>query len=541
MQRAEGWPDAVSLDVSSGIASPVLDDLVRSTASIPVLLLAVGPLAQRGGWAADACINIAEAFASRGQRVVVVDLSLDRPELHERLGTDNTEGLTDVFLFGASLEHVTKMLPAHSFELIPAAPFTPDTEEILTHRRWSVVFEELAAGKARLLLYLPTTVEGTGALSDRVGHTIVLADRWEASAVIAALSVDADVIAYLSPPEAAVDDVAAPAAEPEETSAEPELPAATPRMADGDFDKIRIPKNSARDALIADLRARQRAALQAPAPAMAPLPDEVDIPRERPPAPVRGTAFPPAKASINEPGFASTVREKPRRRVLLPALLVTLLVSSAAAGWHYWRGGTIAGFERTRERPAAQRAARPRPQAPAPVPAEPPMPAGRPLPYSVAIAGYQLLTQAQERVEQLRREQPAMQFFTAPTVVQGRMYYRVLAGPLPDSATAAAVRDTLMARRIKTVALASDLLVAPYAFLIGTFPRRTDAQAKATEAVGRGIPTYIVPIADADGTTLYRLYAGAYSGQGDAAFLRDMLKGASLPDSLVERTGSIRS
>lgn len=540
MQRAEGWPDAVSLDVSSGIASPVLDDLVRSTASIPVLLLAVGPLAQRGGWAADACINLAEAFASRGQRVVVADLSLDGPELHDRLGTDNTEGLTDVFLFGASLEHVTRMLPAHSFELIPAAPFTPDTEEILTHRRWSVVFEEMAAGKARLLLYLPTTVAGTGALSDRVGHTIVLADRWEASAVIAELSVDADVMAYLSPPETPVDDVAIPAAEADEPT-EPEHAAPAPRMADGDFDKIRLPKSSAREALIADLRARQRAALQAPAPAMAPLPVEVDIPRERAPAPVRGAAFPPAKASINEPGFASTVREKPRRRVLLPALVVVLLVSIAATFWHVWRGGSIAGFDRIRERPSAQAPRRPTAQTPAPAPAEPPMPAGRPLPYSVAIAGYQLMDQAQERVDQLRREQPSMQFFTAPTVVQGRLYYRVLAGPLPDSATAAAVRDTLMARRIKTMALASDLLVAPYAFLIGTFPRRSEAQAKAAEAAGRQIPTYVVPIADASGTTLYRVYAGAFSGQGDAEFLRDLLKSASLPDSLVERTGSIRS
>ena len=97
---------------------------------MPVVLLAVGPLAQRGGWAAQSAIAIAERLAGTGQRVVLADLSLDNPELHERVGTENTEGLTDVFLFGASVEHVTRMLPAHSFELVPAAPFTPDTEEI---------------------------------------------------------------------------------------------------------------------------------------------------------------------------------------------------------------------------------------------------------------------------------------------------------------------------------------------------------------------------------------------------------------------------
>ena len=539
MQRAEGWPDAVSLDMSSGVASPVLEDLVRSWASTPVLLLAVGPLAQRGGWAAQACIAIAESLATTG-RVVVADLSLDRPELHDLLGTDNTEGLTDVFLFGASLEHVTRMLPAHAFELIPAAAFTPDTEEILTHRRWAVVFEELAAAKTRLLLYLPITTDGTGAFSDRVGHTVVLADRWEAETVRDALSADAEIMGFVAPPETAADDVA-PGAPDVATVPEPDIPATAPRMADRDFDKIRIPKDSAREALIADLRARQRAALQAPAPVIAPLPDEVDIPRERPAPPVRTVNFPAPKASISEPGFASTVREKPRRRVLLPALLVVFLVSSAAAGWHIWRGGSFAGFERDRSRaaaPANRRAAAP---AVAQPPAEPPLPAGRPLPYSVAIAGYQLLDQAQERIDQLRNEHASMQFYIAPTVVQGSLFYRVLAGPLPDSATAAAIRDTLVARRIKTMTLASDLLATPYAFLIGTFDRRNEAQAKAAEATASGVPAYVVAVGNPAGATTYRVYAGAFSGQGDAQFLRESLKNAALPDSLVERTGSIRS
>src|SRR5688572_17348918 len=154
MHSAEGWPDAIPFDPSSGPASPEFQELLRSLASTPVLLLAVGPLAQRGGWSAQSAIALADSIAAGGERVVMADLSLDRPELHERVGTDNTEGLTDVFLFGASLEHVTKMLPANSFELVPAAAFTPDTEEILTHRRWSVVFEEFAATKTRLLLYL---------------------------------------------------------------------------------------------------------------------------------------------------------------------------------------------------------------------------------------------------------------------------------------------------------------------------------------------------------------------------------------------------
>jgi cell division septation protein DedD len=541
MQKAEGWPAAVSFDPTSGVASPAFEDSLRSWAATPVVLLAVGPLAQRGGWAADAAILLAETLAESGDRVVLADLSLDRPELHELVGTENIEGLTDVFLFGASLEHVTLKLPAHSFELIPAAPFTPDAEEILTHRRWSLVFEEFAATKTRLLLYLPITLEGTGAFSDRVGHTVVLADRWEAESVRAALSSDADIMGFLAPPKSAErdDEVMPPPAAPMPVS---ETIIGGGRIADKDFEKIRIPKDGAREALIADLRSRQRRALMDPAPPPQPLPEEVDVVRAKPLITPR-IGFPTVQPGISEPTFASTVRTaKPRPRRVLPALIVVLLVSSAAATWHYWgrpfwenrrAGETVNGSS------VGSGGANPGSRTP-PL-TEPPLPAGRSLPYSVAMAGYQLLDQAQERVEQLRRDAPTMQFYVAPTVVQGQLFYRVLAGPLPDSSTAAAVRDTLMARRIKVFSSSSDLLETPYAYLIGSFERRVDAVTKGAEAASKGIPTYIVPVGVPGGDTQYRLYAGAYTGPGDADFLRSILEAASLPDTLVERTGSIRS
>jgi cell division septation protein DedD len=544
MQKAEGWPDAVSFDPTSGVASPAFEESLRSWAATPVVLLAVGPLAQRGGWAADAAILLADTLAASGERVVLADLSLDRPELHELVGTENIEGLTDVFLFGASLEHVTLKLPAHAFELVPAAPFTPDAEEILTHRRWSMVFEEFAASKTRLILYLPITIDGTGALSDRVGHTVVLADRWEAESVRAALSSDADIMGFFAPPQSAERDeemVAPPAPAP---VSEPLVGGG--RIADRDFEKIRIPKDGAREALIADLRSRQRRALMDPAPPAQPLPEEVDVVRAKPVVTPR-IGFPTVQPGISEPTFASTVRTaKPRPRRVLPALVVVLLVSSAAATWHYWgrtflenrRAGAVAngGNDETVNGGRGNS-----PGSPALRVTEPPLPAGRVLPYSVAMAGYQLLDQAQERVEQLRRDAPTMQFYIAPTVVQGQLFYRVLAGPLPDSSTAAAVRDTLMARRIKVFSSSSDLLETPYAYLIGSFERRVDAVAKAAEAANKGIPTYIVPVGLPGGNTQYRLYAGAYTGPGDADFLRSILEAASLPDTLVERTGSIRS
>ena len=549
MHIAEGWPEAV-----------------RDWATTPVLLLAVGPQAQRGGWAGNAAIEIADALAAAGDRVILADLSLDNPELHDLAGIDNTEGLTDVFLFGASLEHVTRMLPAHSFELIPAAAFTPDAEEILTHRRWSVLFEDYAASKTKLLLYLPITVDGVGALSDRVGHTVVLAEEGEVQVVQEALSVDAELVGVFSPPKPPDEIAPIPEPEPEpepeviepvaEAVAEAEVeplplpvdepetvpvpvarepsPSLSARIDDKEFEKIRIPKDSAREALIADLRARQRAALMAPPPTLPPLSDEVDVVRAKAP-PRTSSGFPPPKIGIHEPTFASRVREKPKAKTpVFAILLVLLMMSSAAAAWHYWgvwrNGKSVNG---------GSPQAGPTPVSPTPRFAGSP---AQPLPYSVAIAGYQVLEQANEFVEQLKDAESQMQFYVAPSVVQGALFYRVFAGPLPDSATAAAVRDTLVAHKIKTVSLPgnADLVAAPFAFLIGTFPRRADAEAKAAEVATKLIPTYIVQSATLQGTE-YKLYAGAYSGPGDADFMREILEQASLPDTLVERTGSIRS
>jgi cell division septation protein DedD len=159
----------------------------------------------------------------------------------------------------------------------------------------------------------------------------------------------------------------------------------------------------------------------------------------------------------------------------------------------------------------------------------------------VAVATYQVLALAQERVDQLADEEEGTPFYIAPTVVQGSLFYRVLAGPLPDSTAAVAVRDTLIARKVKTFSSGTDVLATPYAFLLGTFENRSQAEARMDAVAKLNIPSYIVMSSAPDGAARYILYAGAYTGRGDAEFMRGILNGASLPDTLVERTGSIRS
>jgi hypothetical protein len=251
-----------------------------------------------------------------------------------------------------------------------------------------------------------------------------------------------------------------------------------------------------------------------------------------------------AKPTPRKPGEAPggavfTIRAlhptgKTEKPWLLWLLIGVVLAGAAAAGWYVYRG---------RSTPPAPVAAAPVVrEAPIELPPAPRADSARvPLPYSVAIAGYQVLDLALEQIRELRQREPNLTFYVGPIAVQGRLFYRVMAGMLADSASAVALRDALVTKRIKTIRLAGDVVLAPRAFLIGEYGTIAEADAMQQMARVRLVPTYVVPAANPDGSMRYKLYAGAYTGPGDAAFMRPILRGAGLPDNLVERTGSIRS
>lgn len=492
--------------------------LESPSSSEPTVLLAVGPQAQRTGQSAKEAIELCQAFADRGETVVLADLSLQNPELHKVLGIDNEEGLSDVFLFGASLQHVMRGAPSYAFKLIPASQFTPDSREILEHSWWGHVFEELAQEQTKLVVYLPVNEDGAESLSDRIGTTIILATDNDEFLVKSKLGEDADVLnpQPAPPPPAAV--------EPQEKPAP--APAPAPARDDEAFEKIRIPKDGARDQLIADLRRRQREALMAPPPALQPLPYEGG-------APVSERKAPAPDIRPVEPIFSMAKAEPaPRSHKWVVWALAGVLVLAGAAAAILWQRAKSPAPQAAQS-PNRRIAAAPQPAAPAP--------AGKPLPWSVAIAAYNSIGQAQERVDQLHAVESTIGFYLGPTVVDGNMKYRVMAGPVADSAGAVALRDTLIARRIKTGSTGWDVVSTKYAFLLGDFGNRNDAEVTMRAADNKGIPSYIIEAVAQDGSTQYKLYAGAYAGPGDAEFMRARLKQAGFPDNLVERTGSSRS
>jgi hypothetical protein len=411
------WPNAVPFPSAEGGASPELDEIVHGpAAALTAVALVVGAEARASGWAAGAAVALARRWGGP-RRIVLVDLGLDAPSLHAAAGVPNDEGVADVVDYGISLGVVRQSSADGAFDIVTTGAWIADPPAVLRAAAWSRVLVEVAQQRGTLLAYVPADADGMDAVVRRAGAVIVLATEAEGGAIVEALPHPYAVLTILTPPAAAPEGEAEPAAdpltgssaeeadeplvlaagveelfgspeqpeivaeptigavEPPAAAAEPSVSAAEPvRLSDEEFDRIRLPTDRAsREALIADLRERQRAARMSP-PADA----------ERPAQPRDEEATPLVAGEVRVPAGHS--------EHALDARVETM--------------GDDVGLET---------------MAPAPP-----------------------LEDAQVRSR--------YRFHIAPLEREGTLYYHVMAGPVRDSAAAVALRDTLLARRLKTAA-----------------------------------------------------------------------------------------
>jgi hypothetical protein len=755
------WPDVVPFPLANGAASPVLEDLIGGpAAALTAVALVAGPAARASGWAGQAALALAARW--RGpRRIVLADLDLDRPSLHEAVGIANEEGVVDLIDYGLSLARLVQPAGDQGFEVLPAGLFAPDPEHILRHDGWTRVLLEVAERRATLLIFVPADAAGVEAVIERAGAVLVLAEEDEAARTVENLAHPYAVLAILTPerqqePEAEAElgaataalqedsaasivepppDVAAAAAadeeqeetvvhaesasaiaethetwsagrspfgraeEPEcedvasETSlqeheppaseaalvegdvvsatpsledelpapeaawlerdvasatsspeheppasdaalvagdvasetpsledelpapeaaslerdigtpettalerepdaAEPGLPArdggvsGTPsqhrddaasatlseaasaatersiggdRLSDEEFDRIRLPTDrESRDALIAELRERQRSARLAGESgegdaggdnALAGLAAHAALtgivaPRAESPPP-RALVIPSSGSEIArelevEPRADDVELEAltpPPRRPVTPApgryrrplvwtLGVVLLTSILAGAWRYL-SGLLPRDPAVITTPA-----------PVPDPVTPPL-ADDALPYVVAIEAHRDLLTAAERVTDLREIEPELAFHIEPLERDGVVYYHVMAGPVPDSTLALALRDTLIARGHKTGRTPTDVRATPFAYLVGEYPTEDDAQEQIEVLRRLDVPGYVLRAAAADGEPVFRLYVGGFGGEAEAGAVGQMLRAAGIRDTLVTRTGAV--
>jgi hypothetical protein len=548
------WPTSVPFDPDDGTAQTYIESLFGAGAPMPLVVLLTGRDARRDGWTARAAIVIAAALANSGGRVILADASLNEPELHGPLGAENNEGLVDVFLFGASLKTMTHHVPGHSFEFLAAGSYTPDPAEVLRSPRWQKLLNDLSNVGATMITYLPGEIAGCTALARRASGVIVLATQDEEAAVAAVLPAECNVVASLRPaastsfddpepqydagPSMAEEEMSfkrsAPAPVPPVSAVPPAqtaptpgeaVPGAPPKEATRRVEPARNTREDPREALVEALWARRSgtAGQKAGAPQVDPVPGKKLTDEEL----------------LAQPVFVS---REPRRksRPWVPLLMWVALGLIAGIGGFYgymmYRDSRLARVATSQGGVSGA--------APAAIPAVTQAPViDSVIPFAVAIEAASDVGSALERVATLRKAQPDLEFYASPIVNGGKVYYRVLAGPVADTVDAMEIVRRLLDARIKTVVspLNDDIVYGPLAFKLGDFSSRRAAQERVQELTDKKIPAYIAEISSPSGGTAYRVYAGAFEGSAEADIMRPALRNAGFPDSLTQRTGRTAS
>jgi hypothetical protein len=180
-----------------------------------------------------------------------------------------------------------------------------------------------------------------------------------------------------------------------------------------------------------------------------------------------------------------------------------------------------------------------------PPPPEAPVPVGDTLPFSVQVRAYVALGPARTQAERQSRRVPEAPFFVVPELTQGVLYYKVMAGALPDTSAATELRRRLVQAGVVAEQDARDdapgswslIQSRPLAFALGEYPERQQATSRADSLTAAGIPAYMLGYPYSDGTGRYRVYAGAYPDSTQAEEMRAMLRAAELATRLVLRIG----
>jgi cell division septation protein DedD len=157
--------------------------------------------------------------------------------------------------------------------------------------------------------------------------------------------------------------------------------------------------------------------------------------------------------------------------------------------------------------------------------------------WSWSISAMGTLESARSLSERLRRSAPAEAFMVAPVVSGGRTLYRVLGGLAQNQQQLSGTREALG----RATGLASGGWLAretPFAFALRDFEDGGAAATWAGELWGEGIPAYVLVVERDDGSTVHRVYSGAYASAEEAAPLRAVLENAGIgPGTLSERRG----
>lgn len=173
-------PDWQPFDPSAGSVSTAATPPSPDESGRRVVVVVPTASVERGGWAARTAVALARTWGSEGTKVFLADLSVRRPVLHEVVGVENGEGISDALLYGASIQRIA-VSTDEPFFFAPAGTVVPDAEPVLGHPRWEVLTQGFSSAGVTLVLYVPLDLPGTTSLLQRASEVILLATEEEVS------------------------------------------------------------------------------------------------------------------------------------------------------------------------------------------------------------------------------------------------------------------------------------------------------------------------------------------------------------------------
>ena len=464
-------------------------------------------LATTLGWAGRVAAELAASWSAQGHRVVLADAGLIEPQLHEVFGQPNAEGVTDAALFGASVRRIARPVRDGTFFLVSAGTAVADPDAALRSPRWTRLCESFRHAGVTLVVFVSPDEPARPWVLELATDVVVLAGpREEVGSLLdgAGMAVRGVIgVEGGAPEEAALADTWTGGeleVVPAEPTAETDVQRAPGEELPAWSEEVRKLQASAPGA---DEEGRVSAEAVAPT-------------RPEPPAATRRA---PRRAQSSG-----------RRNVTLLVLLLILLAVLAA--------GVLGYVEIPGITPAS--VAPPLTDAPLEVVARsvPQAEITPPVGYSVALGAFQDPGVAAARAEQLVREAGVL-VATAPVVVDGTVFHRLLAGAARDESEARSLLDRIAATstlRRQDLALRQ----TPLAFRLGEHADLPGAEAHVRELQGREVPAYVLAVSYEDGAVRYRIYAGAYADTAEAEYLSARLAERGLREaSLTLRTGRV--
>ena len=99
--------------------------------------------------------HLAQAAAAMGQKVLLIDADLRRPQVHRWIGVDNDEGLSNVLATGLDVEEAIIKVPQwENLSVITAGDIPPDPTRLLASQKMYALMERLKSSrKYDLIIY----------------------------------------------------------------------------------------------------------------------------------------------------------------------------------------------------------------------------------------------------------------------------------------------------------------------------------------------------------------------------------------------------